>query len=98
MLSGGTLTAGQNHMLTCEASGGGSMAYTYRWLKDGSVMSGQKSSTYSFSPLLMVHSGRYSCRVSVGSMTVTSEDVDITVVGELDITKSISMNNLSKIS
>ena len=49
--SGGTLTEGQNYMLTCTASGGGSMAYTYMWLKDGSVVSGQTSSTYSFSPL-----------------------------------------------
>ena len=80
--SGGALTEGQNHMLTCEASGGGSMAYTYMWLKDGSVVSGQTSSTYSFSPLLVVQSGRYSCRVSVGSMTVTSEGVDITVESE----------------
>ena len=83
--SGGTLIAGQNHMLTCEASGGGSMAYTYMWLKDGSVVSGQTSSTYSFSPLLVVHSGVYSCRVSVGFMTMTSEGVDITVVGKLKL-------------
>ena len=81
--SGGTLTAGQNHMLTCEASGGGSMAYTYTWLKDGSVVSGQTSSTYSFSPLLAVHSGKYSCRVIVGTMNVTSRSVNITVVGKL---------------
>ena len=80
--SGGTLRAGQNHVLTCEASGGESMAYTYMWLKDGSVLSGQTSSTYSFSPLLVVHSGRYSCRVIVGSMNVTSEGVDITVESE----------------
>ena len=75
--------AGQNHTLTCEASGGGSMAYTYTWLKDGSVVFGQTSSTYSFSPLLAVLFGRYSCNVSVGSTTVTSEGVNITVVGEL---------------
>ena len=80
--SGGTLRAGQNHVLTCEASGGGSMAYTYMWLKDGSVASGQTSSTYSFSPLLVVHSGQYSCRVIVGTMNVTSDGVDITVVGK----------------
>ena len=80
----GTLTAGQNHLLTCTASGGGSMAYTYTWLKNGSVVSGLTSPTYSFSPLLVVHSGQYSCRVTVGSMTVTSEGVDITVVGESD--------------
>ena len=58
------------------------MAYTYMWLKDGREVSGRTSSTYSFSPLLAVHSGRYSCRVSVGSLTVTSESVDITVVGK----------------
>ena len=80
--SGDTLRAGQNHVLTCEASGGGSMAYTYTWLKDDSVVSGQTSSTYSFSPLLVVHSGQYSCRVSVGSMTQTSEGVGITVESE----------------
>ena len=79
---GGTLTEGQNHILTCEASGGESMPYTYMWLKDGNVVSGQTSSTYSFFPLLAVHSGQYSCRVSVGSMTVTSESVDITVESE----------------
>ena len=80
--SGGTITAGQNHVLACTASGGGSMAYTYMWLKDGSIVSGQTSPTYSFSPLLIVHSGQYSCRVSVGSVTVTSRSVNITVVGE----------------
>ena len=80
--NGSVLSAGQNHTLACEASGGGSIEYTYTWLKDGNVVSGQISSTYSFSPLLAVHSGRYSCRVSVGSRTVISENVDITVVGE----------------
>ena len=74
--------AGQNHVLTCEASGGGSVAYTYMWLKDGSVVSGQTSFTYTFSPLLLVHSGQYSCLVSDGSKTVTSEGVDITVESE----------------
>ena len=80
--SGGTLTVGQNHVLTCEASGGGSMAYTYTWLKNDSVVSSQTSSTYSFSPLLVVHSGQYSCQVSVGSKTVTSECMGITVESE----------------
>ena len=40
--SGGILTEVQNHTLTCEASGGGSMAYTYMWLKNGSVVSGHE--------------------------------------------------------
>ena len=87
--SGGTLTEEQNYMLRCTASGGGSMVYTYMWLKDGSVVSGQNSSTYSFSPLRLTDSGRYSCQVRVGSTTTsTSREVNITVVGELDMNKS----------
>ena len=84
MLTGsGALTEGQNYVLICAASGGGSMTYTYMWLKDGSVVSGQMSSTYSFSPLNLTDSGRYSCRVRVGSTTMTtSREVTITVVGE----------------
>ena len=87
--SGGTLTEGQNYVLTCTASGGGSMAYTYTWLKNGSVVSGQTSSTYSFSPLLMVNSGRYSCQVSLGSTSINSGTITITVVCELDVNVKI---------
>ena len=70
-------------MLTCTASGGGSMAYTYMWLKNGSVVPGQTSSTYSFSSLRLTDSGGYNCRVSLGSTSKTGEAVTITVVGEL---------------
>ena len=87
--SGGTLTAGENHMFTCTASGGGSMAYTYMWLRNGSVVSGQTSFTYSISSLRITDSGRYSCRVRVGSTTMTtSREVTITVVGESDMNDS----------
>ena len=81
--SGDTPTEGQDYMLTCTASGGGSMAYTYMWLKDGIEVSGQTSSTYSFSPLRVTDSGRYSCQVRVGSTTMTtSREVIITVMRE----------------
>ena len=87
--SGGTLTEGQNHVLTCEASGGGSMAYTYMWLRNGTVVSGQTSPTYSFSPLRVTDSGHYSCRVRIGSNTMsTSREVAITVTCELDMNES----------
>ena len=78
------MTAGQDlYTLTCEASGGGSMAYyNYTWLRNGSKVSGQNSSTY-FSPDLLVNSGQYSCQVSLGSLTVTSEAMNIIVGGEL---------------
>ena len=81
--SSGTLTVGQNHVLTCIASGGGSMAYTYMWLRNGSVMFNKTSSTYSFSPAMKTDSGRYNCRVSLGSTNMTSEAVTITVAGKL---------------
>ena len=89
------LTARQDlYVLTCEASGGGSMAYTYMWLRNGSEVSDQSSSTYSFSPLLVVHSVQYSCRVSLGSLNVTSEAVKIIVGGELGIiSRFFSMNS-----
>ena len=83
--SGGILTEGQNHTLICEASGGGSIAYTYMWLKDGSVVSGQNSSTYSFSPLRENDSGKYQCNVSLGSTTMMSGVVTINVVCELEM-------------
>ena len=66
------------------------MGYTYMWLRNGSVVSGQNSSTYSFFSHLSVH---YSCQVSLGSLTVTSEAVEIIVGGELGIiSKSFSRN------
>ncbi len=37
---------------------------------------------YSFSPLREADVGRYNCRVSVGSMTTTSDGVVINVEGE----------------
>ena len=75
------------------------MTYTYMWLRNGSEVSGQSSSTYYFSPHLLVHYGQYSCRVSLGSLNKTSEVVEIIVEGELGIiSKSFSVNYSSIIS
>ncbi len=80
--SGGVLKAGTSHSLTCTASGGVSMIYTYQWLKyDGDIVN-ETSSTISFSLLREADVGRYNCRVSVGSMTTTSQGVVINVEGE----------------
>ena len=59
------------------------MAYTYMWLRNDSEVSGQNSFTYSFSPLLVVYSVQYSCQVSLGSLSMTSEAVNIIVGGKL---------------
>ena len=78
------------------------MAYTYMWLKNGSVVPGQTSSTYSFSPLRMTDYGGYSCRVRVGSTTMTTSSVvTIAVVGESctailpDITQDVFTTDLT---
>ena len=80
---GGTLTAGTSHSLTCTASGGASMTYTYQWLRNDEVLNNQNlPNMYSFSPLREADVGRDNCRVSVSSMTITSNDVVINVEGE----------------
>ncbi len=79
---GGTWRAGASHNLTCTASGGESMTYTYQWQRyDGDIV-GETSSTISFSPLREADFGRYNCRVSDGSMTNTSDGVVINVEGK----------------
>ncbi len=79
---GGVFTAGTNRSLTCTASGGASMTYTYQWLRyDGDIV-GETSSTISFSHLREADVGRYNCRVSDGSMTNISDGVVIDVEGE----------------
>ncbi len=82
---GGVFTVGASHSLTCTASGGASMTYTYQWLKyDGDIV-GETSSTISFSPLWEADDGRYNCQVSVGSVTTTSDGVVIIVQGECNL-------------
>ncbi len=78
---GSVFTAGASHSLTCTASGGISMIYTYQWLRYDRDIVGETSSTISFSPQREAHVGQYNCRVSDGSMTTTSDGVLINVKG-----------------
>ena len=82
MISGnsGQLTAGENHMLTCQVTGGGTMTPTYRWLRNGTVMTSETSATLSFSPLRETNAGVYVCEATRRSMTMASA---ISVVGKL---------------
>ncbi len=79
---GGVFTAGASYILTCTASEGASMTYTYQWLRYDGYIVGETSSTISFSPLREADVGRYNCRMSDGSMTITSDGVEINVEGE----------------
>ena len=81
--SGGDIfTAGTNHRLTCTASGGTSMIYTYQWLRYDEEIDDETSSIISFTPLREADVGRYNCQVSDGSMTTTCDGVVINVEGE----------------
>ncbi len=79
---GGVNTVRSNFSLTCTASGGASMQYTYQWLRYDRDIVGETSSTISFSPLREADDGRYNCRMSDDFLTNTSESVVINVEGE----------------
>ena len=75
--------AGEDYTLSCQATGGGTMPYLYRWFKDaGPQLAGETSGTLSFSPLGETDSGGYTCEVTTGSLTTASASVAITVVGK----------------
>ncbi len=82
---GGMFTVGANHSLTCTASGGESMTYTYQWLRYDEDIVNETSSTISFSPLREADVGQYNCRVSDGSMNTTSDSMVINVEGECNL-------------
>ena len=79
---GGTQIAGEDYTLTCQVTGGETMTPTYRWFRNGSLLTGQTSNTLSFSPLRETDSGVYTCEGTRSFMTVTSANVTITVVGK----------------
>ena len=78
---GGEQTAGENHALTCQVTGGGTMTTTYQWMKDEASLSGQTSETLSFFPLRQMDNGSYTCEATRSSISVTSAGVSITVIG-----------------
>ena len=74
--------AGEDYTLSCQATGGGTTPYLYRWFKDGLRLTGETSGTLSFSPLGDTDTGGYTCEVTTGSLTTTSASVAISVVGK----------------
>ena len=81
--SGGVQVAGENYTLTCQFTGGEAVTPDmYRWIKDGSPLANETSGTLFFSPLWETDSGVYICEVTTGSLTGTSPNVTIAVVGK----------------
>ena len=80
--SGGPHIAGKNYTLNCQVTGGGITTPTYRWFRNGSLLTGQTSATLSFSPLMESDSGIYTCEGTRSSSNSTSGNVTISVVGK----------------
>ena len=90
--AGGELTAGEPHVLTCKVTGGEGSTTTYRWFKDGSLLTSQTSAILSFSPLRETDTGVYTCEGTRGSTGVSPTGVSITVVGEYEHLSRICLN------
>ena len=82
--SGGPQNAGENYTLTCQVTGGGITTPTYRWFRNGSLLTDQIYATLSFSPLRETDSGVYTCEGTRSSSSSTSENVTVRVVGKSD--------------
>ena len=86
-MSGNSITqhAGEVYTLTCTVSGGDTnAAVSYRWLRDGTAVSGETSATLSFTPLRETtpsSNGQYVCEATRSGNMVTSDSVTIDVTG-----------------
>ena len=81
--SGGAQIAGEDYTLTCQVTGGGTMTPTYRWFRNGALLTEQTANTLSFFPLRETDSGVYTCESTRSSMTVRSDPLTIIVMGKL---------------
>ena len=87
--SGATKHAGEDYTLTCTVSGGETTATTtYQWLRNNSPLSGQISTTLSFTPLRQTtpsSNGQYVCEAMRSGRTIRSDSVAIDVTGKLKL-------------
>jgi hypothetical protein len=74
--------AGEDYTLTCQVTNGGTMTPTYRWFRNGSLLTGQASVTLPFSPLRESDSGVYTCEGTRSSITRLSEEIRIATIGK----------------
>jgi hypothetical protein len=74
---------GSNTSLSVDVSGSG---VEYKWKKDGSDISGATSSGYSITGVALDDAGYYTCEVTDGITTLTSDAAQITVLEEPVIT------------
>ena len=80
-VSGGAQIAGEDYTLTCIVTGGDTMIPTYRWWKNGVLLTSRTACTIAFRPLQQTSSGVYICEGTRNFMAVNSTSVSFTVQG-----------------
>ena len=81
-VSGGAQIAGEDYTLFCTVYGGGTMTPTYRWWKDGVLLTDQTANRIAFRPLQQTSSGVYICEGTRNFIAINSTSVTLTVQGE----------------
>ncbi len=81
---GRNVVAGQSASFTVTPAGTG--PFTYQWLKNGVVIAGATSQTYSIAFVSALDAAAYSVRVSNGAATVTSLAASLKVITPFNIT------------
>ena len=76
----GEPTFGMSYTLTCDFLGGNGNP-TYVWRRNTGILPTQSPEMFSISSLRPADSGVYTCTVTRGSMTATSNGVGIAVIG-----------------
>ena len=79
--SGGALVVGENYTLTCNVTGGVTVASTHRWFRNGSLLN-ETSATLSFFPFGETDSGVYICEGTRSSITRNSTNFTAAVASE----------------
>ena len=80
---GATPNAGQSYTLTCSVSGANNFNPAYQWRKDSSTIDGETEPILSFTSLMLVDAGEYTCQVTVSSSYLNE---DIIVSNTLNVT------------
>jgi sugar lactone lactonase YvrE len=83
-----SVAAGQSASFTVEATS--ASALTYQWKKNGTIIAGATSSTYSIASAQSADAATYTVDVSDGSSTATTSNAVLTVTGTTTVAPSIT--------
>lgn len=89
--SWGTVIEGSSASVSITAFGAGTI--TYQWYKDGSIISGATSNTYTISSVARSDSGIYYCIASVTGKSITSDNATLIVNFYFSVLELCSLSN-----